>query len=208
MDEIKLYEYDYDKPDLTEDFLEHHGILGMHWGRKNGPPYPLGSDKSTGKRLKTKGGTSKRKAKKTYKRRVKSLKKARKAREVNRQQQIQKQKSKDEIIKSKDISSMLKNVDLFSNKEIDDMLNRLDTESKLASRVADQKKANRSKGEKIKEGAKSAIAKGIEKGASNMLTKVSQNALEMSVQAFVKSMAGENNEQTIDKLFKDRNKKK
>lgn len=27
--------------------LEHHGILGMRWGRKNGPPYPLdGSDHS------------------------------------------------------------------------------------------------------------------------------------------------------------------
>lgn len=23
------------------DYVEHHGILGMHWGRKNGPPYPL-----------------------------------------------------------------------------------------------------------------------------------------------------------------------
>ena len=23
--------------------LYHHGILGMHWGQKNGPPYPLGA---------------------------------------------------------------------------------------------------------------------------------------------------------------------
>lgn len=27
----------------TSDDIQHHGILGMRWGRKNGPPYPLGS---------------------------------------------------------------------------------------------------------------------------------------------------------------------
>ena len=30
------------------NYLQHHGILGMHWGKKNGPPYPLGySDHSS-----------------------------------------------------------------------------------------------------------------------------------------------------------------
>ena len=32
--------------------LCHHGILGQKWGKHNGPPYPLGSDISTGSRLK------------------------------------------------------------------------------------------------------------------------------------------------------------
>lgn len=26
-----------------DTYLSHHGILGMGWGKKNGPPYPLGS---------------------------------------------------------------------------------------------------------------------------------------------------------------------
>lgn len=34
------------------DYISHHGILGQKWGQKNGPPYPLGSDVSTGRRLK------------------------------------------------------------------------------------------------------------------------------------------------------------
>lgn len=46
-----IYDYVISKPSLDE--LYHHGILGMHWGKRNGPPYPLGSDVSTGKRLKT-----------------------------------------------------------------------------------------------------------------------------------------------------------
>lgn len=29
--------------DFKSNYLAHHGILGMKWGRKNGPPYPLGA---------------------------------------------------------------------------------------------------------------------------------------------------------------------
>ena len=39
-------------PDFYNDYLAHHGILGMRWGHRNGPPYPLNSSVSTGKSLK------------------------------------------------------------------------------------------------------------------------------------------------------------
>lgn len=206
--QIKLYEYDYDKPELSDEYLEHHGILGMHWGRKNGPPYPLDSSVSTGKRLKKGSGTSKRKARKQYKNRVKSLKKARKARAEKRAEEQKVQKSKEEIIKSKDISAMLKDVDKFSNQEINDMLTRLDTEGRLAERVSKQQKANASKGEKAKTFVKEAVGKGLKSGASSIISTVSENALKMGVRELAKS-AGAGNKETeelIEKLFKEKKK--
>lgn len=42
-----------------DDYLAHHGILGMHWGKRNGPPYPLGSgDHSSEERTAAKRGYS------------------------------------------------------------------------------------------------------------------------------------------------------
>lgn len=51
--------------------LYHHGILGMHWGDRNGPPYPLGTEqhskeekqqaKNAGVQVGEDSGTSKRK---------------------------------------------------------------------------------------------------------------------------------------------------
>lgn len=51
----------YAIPKKTWGDVEHHGIKGQKWGVRNGPPYPLDSSKSTGKRLKeTKGGVKKK----------------------------------------------------------------------------------------------------------------------------------------------------
>lgn len=211
MDAIKLYEYDYDKPELSEDTLEHHGILGMRWGHRNGPPYPLGSDKSTGKRLKGTGGgkkISKHKARKTQRKRVKSLKKARKVREQNRKVQQEQQKSKDEIIKTKDIAAMFKNVDMFTNQDIQDMLTRLDWEDKLKDRVSKQAEANKPRGRKAAEAVSKSIKEGASKGVTSVLGTVSENAAKMGIKRMVQAAGGtdEKAQEIIDQLFKEKKK--
>ena len=62
-----------------KQWISHHGIMGQKWGVQNGPPYPLDSDVSTGKRLKESKGLFKKKKKskediKNYKKAAKELK--------------------------------------------------------------------------------------------------------------------------------------
>ena len=193
---VKLYDLDYDKPYLDEDFLAHHGVLGMKWGIRK-------QKESSGK-----GRISKHKAKKLRKRRIKSLKRARKIRQQKRLEEQKQQKSKEDIIKSKDISSMLKNVDKFSNQEINDMLTRLDTEGRLAERVAKLDKANMSKGRKAANFVKENVGAGLKSGAGSLVRTVSENALKMGVRKLAEEIAmnNEQQEEFVKALLKEKKK--
>lgn len=195
---LRLYEHEEIKPPLDDSILEHHGILGMHWGKRNGPPYPLGSDVSTGKRLKGDGLIARHKKKKTKKKRVKSLKKARKVRAENRETQEREKRTKDDILKAKDIVAMYRHMDKFTDKEINDVLNRLSTEARL--REAVEKKAPGSKK------AKKIIKERIKKGAESTLGTVTENATKMALKKIASESLGPEYKDLIDQLFKEKKK--
>lgn len=120
MEEIKLYEYNYEKMSL-DDALIHYGIKGMHWGiRKDGKPQGYqGSGKGRG-RKKSKSSISRTQKKNEWK-----------------------TKSKEDIIATRDLKAMSKRKSEFSNKEIQDVLNRINTERNLDKAYNDTKPFNK-----------------------------------------------------------------
>lgn len=210
-EDIKLYEYNQYKPELEDEFIKHHGILGMHWGTRNGPPYPLSRVVSTGKRLKAaaKAGSIKRKRKK-------ALKKARITRAQNAKIRTFDKEIKEKIIKSKDIKSMLANVDRFTNQEINDMLTRLGVEQRLREEVAKQEKAKKTWGKKVKESVGNAVKEEIPKTLGEMSRTAANKGLKYASNRIFKEIAGpesvnkygDNWRELIDKLIPDPLEKK
>ena len=74
----------------SKNELQHHGILGMKWGKRNGPPYPLsGSQKSSAEKKAASGQkASSSRATDAYKTRAE--KRAEYFRELNRQKKVAK----------------------------------------------------------------------------------------------------------------------
>lgn len=133
-DEIKMME-----EDAQEESLYHHGVEGMSWGDRNGPPYPLGGvDKKVAR--------AEYKAKKEKERRLKKLqraaKKARKVKAKNAKQEAEILKKKQKLVKEGNLDKIRKNANLFTNEELQYVIERDNQKRSLGSkdeRTADEK---------------------------------------------------------------------
>lgn len=209
---VKLYEYEDPKPELNEDLLAHFGILGQKWGQRNGPPYPLGSNKSTGKRLKKSAGDGNgsitKKKQKAVKKAQKTRAKNQKAKVLEKQKQQQIEQTKEQIIKNKDIKAMYRNIDKFTNQDINDILTRLDTEKRLKDRVEALERANESGGKKFKRWVKESAKSGLERGTRSIVSTAAENSLKLGTKFLAKQLVGNNDEykRLVDQLFKEKKK--
>lgn len=107
--------------DVGENFIEHHGILNMKWGRRRFQN-PDGTLTPEGKI---------RYSREKRKQAAKNLKKARKVREANKKKEMKLAKKKAKIVE-KGLDEVKKHSKLFSNEEIANLVNRNQLESRLA----------------------------------------------------------------------------
>lgn len=108
--------------EIKMDELSHHGVLGMSWGERNGPPYPLsGVDKKVAraeakrKKIQEKRIAKLQKAaKKARKAKVKAAK--RQAKTLEKQEKLLDKKAK--LLEEDNYKKIMKNRKLFTNEEL------------------------------------------------------------------------------------------
>lgn len=102
--------------DYEDEALEHHGVLGMSWGKRHGPPYPLdGVDKRVARAEAKRKRENQKKMEKVRKAAAKKRKDEKKL--AAKQEAIDKKKYK--LLKEGDPQKIAKNAKLFTNEELE-----------------------------------------------------------------------------------------
>lgn len=140
--------YNYYHPDN----VEHHGILGMHWGRRNGPPYPLSGAEhnavvKSGKKAASGGSGSEssgpKKKKQGFFQKRKMKKNLAKAREAAAKKRLD-DKEKENLVNKGSASEVYARRNELSAEQKQRAINRLNMDQQLANLSTSEKARHKS----------------------------------------------------------------
>lgn len=201
---------EFSSKELNEalDYLEHHGITGMKWGKRNGPPYPLAaSQKSSAEKSAEKGsgsgpggsGVSQKKPKKVSPKKAKQMKE-------EEYEALSDEEKKAKIMKEADTEMLVKYSNLFNDKELQSTYNRAlllskskDLVDKDVKRESDKNKDKKSIGKKVVTGM--AATTGALATADKLYKMLGYTESNDAVSKGLGKAAGVIFDKTVDKAF-------
>jgi len=142
MTDLTISENDLQTYNEYIDSLEHHGVLGQKWGRKQGPPYPLdasdhsAAEKKAGWRQSLEGATEKIKAAtEKAKAEIAARKESKPAQNAEKKEEEKKPLDKKAVINSADAKTIQENASQLTTQELQEAVNRMNLMQQVNSRV-------------------------------------------------------------------------
>lgn len=113
------------------DYLSHHGILGQKWGKKNGPPYPLGQGDHSTSQVKAAKAAGISVGSSSDKGSIDNVE-TKKDTESRVETPEERKANKDKAVKSGDLKQIRKYRDDMTNNELKDAMDRIGLNKKLS----------------------------------------------------------------------------
>lgn len=121
----------------TSNYLAHHGVLGMSWGKKNGPPYPLNASGKAALRKQKRDARAlkklQRQQRKQQKREIEEERRQELNRTLDEKRKAKMQRDKERIMRSASANELAKYKGLWTNDELRYIAERLRLEQNISS---------------------------------------------------------------------------
>lgn len=148
---------------FNKDYLEHHQILGAKWGKKNGPPYPLGSGDHSSSEKKAAAAAGVKVGKDSGKGSIENVKKKKKAPLTEEEKRLKAEEAR--------LKGDSKNINKYMDKLTTDELRDAQTRAQIKKSLSEEKQ---SKAEKDK---RDAMLSGDKEKVKEYATKMTYNEL-------------------------------
>ena len=148
---------------FDKDYLEHHQILGAKWGKKNGPPYPLGSGDHSSSEKKAAAAAGVKVGKDSGKGSIENVKKKKKAPLTEEEKRLKAEEAR--------LKGDSKNINKYMDKLTTDELRDAQARAQIKKSLSEEKQ---SKAEKDK---RDAMLSGDKEKVKEYATKMTYNEL-------------------------------